>query len=784
MNHTPSQSDFPHSPKDKGGAGFFALTRKNLAYVRHWLYRKSILYVSILFIVGGIFIFFASMSGAAWLKIGKIHSSLELQLLSLLVFFAGVVMEVFHQKYFTAPLRNRPTSLETPHALPKDGLQHFLQMTNLAVVEWDALFRIVRWNPAAERIFGYKASDVMGKYAAVLFPQNEQELRRILADLAIQQTASSLTSKNRTQDGRAIFCRWNSTPLIDAQGKFLGAISLCEEITEFQKSGMEVERLAAVVRNCSELVGMATPEGKIVFLNDSGCRLLGIDAYNVTRYHIADTVAEHLRETIDLEILPTLGRGETWKGELRYRNQKTGAIFDAQSTIFGIRDPESQEMTLLANISLDVTERKKAEAAIREKDRKLQLFADNVSDFIWSINFSGKATYIAPSVKQMLGYAPEEFGKFTFKDYLSPESAQFGLTRLENAIANIQPGKILASETFELEYRRKDGTYIWTEVHCNGMYDEDGKIIGMQGITRDISRRKEVEQQLKASERRHRLFAENVNAILWELDFTGHYTYVSPSIKEVLGYTPEEALSFRIGEIMTPASAELAGKYFAEVLEARQSGRPIEKGFFEGEYFQKDGTKIWGRVNYSAMYDEAGEPIGMQGILINIDDKKRTEAELTFKNVLLQAQQEVSIDGIVAADADHKVILRNRRFNEMWRLPAEVSVSEDDMVVLHTGSEIVAEPEEFLARVLYLYDHREEKSRDEVRMKDGRVFDRYTAPMFGEDGRYYGRVWFFRDVTENIRMVEALRKSEDRYRRLYEKTTENNVANADSGAET
>jgi PAS domain S-box-containing protein len=316
------------------------------------------------------------------------------------------------------------------------------------------------------------------------------------------------------------------------------------------------------------------------------------------------------------------------------------------------------------------------------------------------------------------------------------------------------------------------------------MYDEDGKIIGMQGITRDISRRKEVEQQLKASERRHRLFAENVNAILWELDFTGHYTYVSPSIKEVLGYTPEEALSFRIGEIMTPASAELAGKYFAEVLEARQSGRPIEKGFFEGEYFQKDGTKIWGRVNYSAMYDEAGEPIGMQGILINIDDKKRTEAELTFKNVLLQAQQEVSIDGIVAADADHKVILRNRRFNEMWRLPAEVSVSEDDMVVLHTGSEIVAEPEEFLARVLYLYDHREEKSRDEVRMKDGRVFDRYTAPMFGEDGRYYGRVWFFRDVTENIRMVEALRKSEDRYRRLYEKTTENNVANADSGAET
>jgi PAS domain-containing protein len=112
----------------------------------------------------------------------------------------------------------------------------------------------------------------------------------------------------------------------------------------------------------------------------------------------------------------------------------------------------------------------------------------------------------------------------------------------------------------------------------------------------------------------------------------------------------------------------------------------------------------------------------------------------------------------------------------MWRLPPDISVSEDDMAVLYTGSEIVAEPEEFLARVLYLYDHREEKSRDEVRMRDGRVFDRYSAPMFGEDGRYYGRVWFFRDVTEHTQAVEALRKSEERYRRFYEKMAELNPA--------
>jgi PAS domain S-box-containing protein len=305
-------------------------------------------------------------------------------------------------------------------------------------------------------------------------------------------------------------------------------------------------------------------------------------------------------------------------------------------------------------------------------------------------------------------------------------------------------------------------------VHSNGIYDERGHLVGVQGITRDISKRKRSEQLLKESERRHRLFAENANGILWEMDFSGRYTYLSPSLTKLLGYAPEEAMQFGLGKTMPPALAEAAKKRYAEVVEAAKNGRPVPDGYFEVEHYRKDGTKIWAGVHYSAMSDEAGKAIGIQGITIDISERKHTEAELAFKNVLMSTLQEVSLDGMLAVDENRKVLLRNQRFNEMWRLPPKISATEDDDAILHTGLADVADQGAFLEKVLYLYDHHQEKSRDEVVMKDGRVFDRYSAPMFGPNEQYYGRVWFFRDITDRKQVEKSLRESEERYRKLCE----------------
>ena len=76
----------------------------------------------------------------------------------------------------------------------------------------------------------------------------------------------------------------------------------------------------------------------------------------------------------------------------------------------------------------------------------------------------------------------------------------------------------------------------------------------------------------------------------------------------------------------------------------------------------------------------------------------------------------------------------------MWDIPPEMMAAKDDAPVLELVASRVADREDFLVRVKYLYDHRVEKSREEILLKDGRVFDRYSAPMFGGDGKYLHRL--------------------------------------------
>ena len=90
----------------------------------------------------------------------------------------------------------------------------------------------------------------------------------------------------------------------------------------------------------------------------------------------------------------------------------------------------------------------------------------------------------------------------------------------------------------------------------------------------------------------------------------------------------------------------------------------------------------------------------------------------------------------------------------MYGIPAELVADLVDEPVLQHVTALVADPRSFTRRVQYLYDHREETSQDELLLKDGRVIDRYSAPMFSTDGRCYGRVWYFRDITERKHLEE------------------------------
>ena len=140
-------------------------------------------------------------------------------------------------------------------------------------------------------------------------------------------------------------------------------------------------------------------------------------------------------------------------------------------------------------------------------------------------------------------------------------------------------------------------------------------------------------------------------------------------------------------------------------------------------------------------------------------ERKLAEEELRAKSALLEAQMDSSIDGIIVVDNAGKKVFQNQRTADLWRIPPHIVADNDDEKQIQFVVNRTKYPERFVEKVHYLYAHPNESSQDEVEFKDGLVLDRYSAPIVGKDGKHYGRIWTFRDITERKRSEADLAKA-------------------------
>ncbi|MGZ8160508.1 MAG: PAS domain S-box protein [Methylobacter sp.] len=386
-------------------------------------------------------------------------------------------------------------------------------------------------------------------------------------------------------------------------------------------------------------------------------------------------------------------------------------------------------------------ENEKMTRALRESENRNRLLIENSPMCIHEIDIDGRIVSMNRAGLCMLELNEErEVQGYLYLDLVSAADRERIGTLLTQAYAG---------ESSHFEFKA-DGPLGNIYKSCFvPIKNKNGSVEKLMGITEDITGRKRLEQQLVEREELFRaIFEQAPNAIELIDPETLRFVEANPAACRMLGYTYEEFLRLRLVDTQADLNEE------ALVAVVRQVG---ESGgiSFENRHCCKNGDILDVEIT-SRMLDLSGKRL-LVGVWRDITEHKRAQEEIKLKNTVLQTQQEVSLDAILVVDENAQIVSYNQQFTDLWQLPPQMVNERQDVPLLQTVLEQIAEPEAFLARVQYLYEHRDDKSREEIQLKDGRIIDRYSAPVTGADGEYYGRVWYFRNITERKRAEEDLR---------------------------
>jgi diguanylate cyclase (GGDEF)-like protein/PAS domain S-box-containing protein len=241
-------------------------------------------------------------------------------------------------------------------------------------------------------------------------------------------------------------------------------------------------------------------------------------------------------------------------------------------------------------------------------------------------------------------------------------------------------------------------------------------------------------------------------------DAQGCIEYLNAVAVDMSGWTLVQARGRPLGEIFL-LSREDSATWVADALSRLRTTPGTADRLLGLVHIKRGGQPI--TVNWSLfpIRDGDGVATGFAGVARDITERKNMGQELERKNSILLTQQESSLDAILLVDEHAKIVSYNRQFVQMWNLSEELTRSNDDAPVLQKVITQVENPAAVIERVKYLYAHKQEQSREVLRTIDGRTIDRFTAPVVSPDGESFGRVWYFRDITERERMDASLRRA-------------------------
>lgn len=258
-------------------------------------------------------------------------------------------------------------------AIAKENLRIANDLTTLIDTANAPIFGVDRngcvneWNQKAAEITGFAKNEALGKeFTRTFVAKDQMVFVGDVVNLALEgQATENFEFSLYTRDRSQVDILLNATPRRDTEGNIVGVIGVGQDITEFKRARIAAERLATLVKNSTEFVGVSDLDGRILYLNKAGLELAGLDGEEATTdKHIYHFLSDHERKTIFEEVFPILVSTGSWKGEFKLQRFDNKKLVSVEANVFDIRNPHTDERTGYGIIIRDVTEQKLHQAQL------------------------------------------------------------------------------------------------------------------------------------------------------------------------------------------------------------------------------------------------------------------------------------------------------------------------------------------------------------------------------------------------------------------------------------
>jgi diguanylate cyclase (GGDEF)-like protein/PAS domain S-box-containing protein len=371
----------------------------------------------------------------------------------------------------------------------------------------------------------------------------------------------------------------------------------------------------AIFENAILGIYQSLPEGRFLNVNPALARMLGYDSPADMIACCKDIAhAYYARPEDRAQFLALTAEHGSLRGYEALVRRKDGTPIWTRENVYAVRDGAGRLLYYEGSVE-DVTAQKQTEAALRESEERYRNLFEYANDVIYTTDLAGNYTSVNRVGERVTGYSRAELCRMNFAQLVAPE--HLALTH------EMMSRKLAGQETttfYEIEIVNKAGARVLLEVSTQ-LISEAGRPVGVQGIARDITARKQAEAALRASEERYRELFENANDIVYTQDLAGNFTSMNKTGERVTGYTRAQAIGLNMAQVVAPECMQLAR---AMIGRKQMDG---EATIYELEIIASDGRRVPLEISTRLIYED-GQPVGVQGIARDITERKQAEERL------------------------------------------------------------------------------------------------------------------------------------------------------------